>query len=260
MKGLNSINKKAVPILLIIIGLILLLLTGYFLINLSVEKNNGIETIAYIHDIVSPPIATEDNKDEYFSLFEDYQQILKEYQDLEIIDENTTVAIIIRYMYNEEIYYAELGYYSANFFLAQEIVIYVNPKDSSKFVYDSGEHFSIWLGLIVGCMLFFGGLISILIIINNKIAVRYMKKNGQKVTAKILYVDESSREGRFNKHPFKVTCVYIDEETKEEKFYVSDRVYARNAAITYINREINVFIDPQNDKYYYVDIELFEKE
>ena len=92
---------------------------------------------------------------------------------------------------------------------------------------------------------------------HNERANRLLLNEGYKVKAKVLYCDANEKIEKFNRHPYILTCIYIDEDTKEELVFTSDSIFLKNTIDNYIDKYVYVYIDKNNKNNYYVNVEEF---
>lgn len=251
------INTKLLILTVLIVASICLLgLGGYYLYIQKKYINEGDEVHAYVENILNHP---DSNSETYEQEYLDYQNLLRKYRNLGIIDEHTSVAIIISYIHNGETYTTELGYFSDEYKISQIVTIYVNPKDSTDFVVEGKNNFAVYFCLIIGSLLLIGSCLVLFIERNNNKWKQYILNNGRIVEAEVLYVDENENKSAFNRHPYIFTCIYKDDNEKEI-IYTSDSVYVKQQGINYIGKKVNVYVDPESPDNYYVDTRKFEKE
>lgn len=254
MNETNAKKNKRLCIVFLIVGLLFLLIGFYNLYNYNIYYKKGYKIDARIENILEYP----DSNDEQFETeLEYYKSLLQEYKDKGVIKENTNVAIIIIFDYNGQSYEKELGYYSSDLHIGQLVTIYLKNNNPNDFLYEGKSKFAIYAALIVGITLSIISCAILLILTHNSKVQLNLKSNGLQLKAKVLYCDENEKIEKFNRHPYILTCVYINEETKEELVFTSDSTFLTNSVDNYIDKYVNVYVDKENNKNYYVDVDNF---
>lgn len=257
MNEINSKKNQKLCIVFLVIGLLFLLIGFYNLFNYNSYYKNGEKISARIENILAYPDSSDD---QYETELEHYKQLLQEYKDKGVIDDNSSVAIIISFNYNNQNYEKELGYYSSDLHIGQSVTIYIKNNNPDNFLYEGKNKFSIYAAVIIGATLSMLSIIFLLVILHNDKANKALINSGLKLKAKVLYVDANEKIEKFNRHPYILTCTYKNEETNEELFFTSDSVFLKQSIDNYIDKYVNVYVDKDNNKNYYVDVkEFFEK-
>ncbi len=250
-------KKKITFITIFIIGLVFILLGIYHNIYMQSYFVNGEKVTAVVTNILTYP---ESSDSEYDKELKAYQKLLEEYKEKNIIDKDTGSAIIITYEYQEKEYIRELGYFSNDIHIGQRVDIYIRNNNPLDFKYTNRNNFAIIASFILGTICIIYSLFSLFILINNSKANIYLKNNGIVYKAKVLYIDENEKINKFNRHPFLLTCSYIDEETNDELVFISDSVYLEKNVTEYIDKYVQVYVDKNNIDNYFVDTnEFFER-
>ncbi len=255
----NSANFKKMMSSVILIGVSLLLLAlgFYHLYNHNRYLKDGDKVPAIVENILTYPDSTGMDYEQELKY---YNELLKYYRDQGIIEENTSVAIIISYSHNGKIHTDELGYFSDSIKIGQVVNIFVNKNDSSDFIYEGENKFGLYFCMIVGGVFLIVGLLFLFVYkYNNKVNLNLMNK-GKLVEAEIIYADMDESKSLFNKHPYIFTCLYKDNKTGEEVYFTSESIYCKNNGSSYISKKVNVYVDPQDNNNFYIDVEKFEKE
>ncbi len=249
-------KKNFILIILIAVSLLLLLLGFYHIYHHYAFVKEENKVTAEIKNILSYPDANSEN---YKQELKEYNALLKEYREKGIIRETSAIAIIIGYTVDGKTYLKELGYFSDEMYIGQDLTIYINKNNPENFVYNGGSKFGLYFCMIVGAGLLI--VCSIMLFINkyNSKCDNVLLEKGKMILAEILYADEDESRTSFEKHPFIFTCVYKNEETNEEKYFTSERVYCKNNGLSYIGEKVKVYVDPNNYDNYYIDVKGFEK-
>lgn len=255
----NSANFKKQMICYILIGisLLLILLGFYHLHTYNKYVKDGDKVQAIVENILVYPDA---NGVDYENELEHYNALLNLYRSEGVIGKSTTVAIIISYAHNGNIYEKELGYFSDDIKIGNILTIYVNKDNSKDFVYEGENKFGLYFCMIVGSVLLLCSLIFILIFKHNNKCDMNLLKFGNKIQAEILYADVDEKKSLFGKHPYIFTCIYKNEQTGEEQYFTSDSLYCKNQGSTYISKKIDIYVDPNDNKNFYIDAKFFEKQ
>lgn len=254
MNESNSKKNKKLFIIMLVLGIIFLIVGLYNLISYESYYKKGDKVEARVVNVLTYP---DSNDDLFEKELEHYKALLQEYKSKGIIKENTNVAIIIMFDYNNKSYEKELGYFSNDLHIGQLVTIYIKDSNPNDFMYGGKNKFSIYASLIIGGTLSLIALISIIMISHNERANRLLLKEGYKVKAKVLYCDANEKIEKFNRHPYILTCIYIDEDTKEELVFTSDSIFLKNTIDNYIDKYVYVYIDKNNKNNYYVNVEKF---
>lgn len=144
-----------------------------------------------------------------------------------------------------------------SFDLQEQVTVYYSPKDPQKA--EIGTFFQLWfLPLIFGFMgtIFtsIGAGFGIATYLHRK-KIEWLTTNGQRIKAHFqsVQIDRSQRSRR----PFRIYCQWQD--TLSNKLYVfqSDAIWFDPSP--YITEQIDVLIDPQNPKKYWVDTSSLPK-
>lgn len=257
MNQISQRRKKISIIIILIVGLVCILLGVYHNFYMRSYFENGEKITAVVINILVYP---ESSDSEYDNELKAYLQLLEEYKEKNIIDQDTGSAIIISYEYQEEEYTRELGYFSNDIHIGQRVDIYIRNNDPLDFKYTNRSNFAIIVSFVLGTLCVIYGAFSLFILVNNEKANIYLKNNGIVYKAKVLYIDENEKVKKFNRHPLILTCSYINEETSEEQVFISDSIYLEKNSTDYIDKYVNVYVDSKNENNYYVDTnEFFER-
>lgn len=249
-------RKKILFIILIITAIILLLLGVYHLFDRNKYIKNGEKVYAKVVNILSYP---DSGSDTYQADLKEYRELLDEYRELGIISETTGVAIIIEYQYQDKTYTKELGYFSNEIYISQNVGIYLNKNNPTDFIYEGSSQFAIYFCFIVGSVLLISNVLLLFVFKYNDDCNQILLIKGKCLLCEVLYADEDEKKSMFERHPYIFTCVYNDEENDEEKIFTSESVYCKNNGLTYIGKKIKVYVDPNDNTNYYVDTKNFEK-
>ena len=254
-------KKKMINILFIVISILLICLGFYHIYEQNRYIKDGAKVIAVVENVLVHPTQQEDQTlEEYKKELEHYNMLLDDYRRLGVIKESTTFAIIITFEFDNKEYTTELGYYSNEIKIGSTVTIYLNKDNPLDFIYDGANNFGLYFCMIVGTVMLVGSLIFFFIDnYNNKCNI-LLKDKGKLIQAEIIYADIEENKSSFNKHPYIFTCVYKDIETNVEKIYTSDSVYCKSNGLSYIGKNIKIYVDPNDLDNYYVDTKQFENQ
>ena len=113
--------------------------------------------------------------------------------------------------------------------------------------------------MIVGSVMLLFSVAFLLIGKHNTNVNKVLVQKGKLIQAEIIFADEEENKSVFDKQPFIFTCLYYDEEKDEQVYFTSESIYCKNNGTTYIGKHVDIYIDPNNYKNYYIDLKLFEK-
>lgn len=250
-------RKKLFYISLIIVSILLLLLGFY---HISVQRNyieNGYKTVAIVENVLKYPDASSETYEEEIKHYED---LLDYYKAQGIIDKYAGTAIIISYEFKGKEYICDLEYFSSDISIAQTLIIYLSEDDPTDFIYEKENKFGLYFCMIVGTCLLIGG-VAFFLIENHNIKVdQQLIKDGKVIQAIVLFADEDEKKSSFGKHPFIFTCSYKDPETNDEKIFTSESIYCKNSGLSYVGKQVKIYVDPKDFNNYCVDVKQFEKE
>lgn len=254
MNKRNLERRNLITIGLIILSIVLLGLGFYHLYQQHKYVNKGEKISAVVENILKHPSSDVDN---YKEALKEYNLKLEEYREMGVIGKDSAIAIIISYQYNGKEYLTELGYFSDEIRIAQEVIIYINKDNPRDFIYEGSNKFGLYFCMTVGGVMLLFSLIFFFVNKRNNNINKLLVEKGQKIEAEILYVDEDEKKLLFNKHPYVFTCVYKTEDG-QEKIFVSDSIYCKLDGTNYIGKKINVYVEQNNYDNYYVDTKSFE--
>ncbi len=250
-------RKKLFYISLIMVSVLLILLGFY---HISVQRNyieKGYKTVAIVENILKYP---DRNSETFEEEYEHYQKLLKYYKQQGIINKDSGAAIIITYEFRGQEYITELDYFSTDISIAQTLIIYLSEDDPTDFIYEKENKFGLYFCMIVGSCLLIGSIAFFLIENHNNKVDKQLMKEGKIIQAVILFADEDEKRSSFGKHPYIFTCSYKVPETNEEKIYTSESIYCKNNGLSYVGKEVKIYVDPNDLNNYCVDTKQFEKE
>lgn len=259
--NLRATNKKEmINIILIVISLLLIALGFYHLHEQNRYIKEGVQIIAVVENVLVHPTQQEGQTiEEYKKELEHYNFLLEDYKRQGIIKESSAIAIIIAYEYNNKEYVTELGYFSNELRIASTVTIYANKDNPLDFIYDGANKFGLYFCMVVGSVMHIFSLAFFFVLKHNKKCNINLKEKGKLIQAEIIFADEEENKSSFDKHPFVFTCLFKDEEKNEQIYFTSESIYCKNNGANYIGKKVDIYVDPNDYKNYYIDTQLFEK-
>ena len=139
--------------------------------------------------------------------------------------------------------------------LNERIDVYYNPANPN----DSkiGTFMNLWGGVVIffflgGLFLFFG-ILFFIITIKNKNRKNYLKQNGYPIETDFQKVNINQAISMNGKNPYKIISQWQDPQTSKLYIFESDDIWFDPSSFI-VNDKINVLIDKNNPKKYYVDL------
>lgn len=143
--------------------------------------------------------------------------------------------------------------------IGEIVVIYYNPKNPDDAMIGGWQGY---LGAIIcgGIGLIFTLLGSIFLLARKFSNARntHLKQTGLLVAAKFISVDMNRHVTVNRRHPFIIRCEWKDTLTGETYAFKSGFIWTDPGPVIDTNRKIDVYIDRNNPRKYYVDLAPFE--
>ena len=146
-----------------------------------------------------------------------------------------------------------------SFDLQEQVTVYYSPQDPQKA--EIGTFFQLWffpliLGFMGAIFASVGAGFGIATYLHRK-KIEWLTTNGQRIKAHFQSVQIDSSQRSKYRRPFRIYCQWQD--TLSNKLYVfkSDAIWFDPSP--YITQQIDVLIDPQNPKKYWVDTSSLPK-
>ena len=255
-----SNKRQLINMLLIVIAILLIALGFYHLHEQNQYVKNGAKVSAVVVNVLMHPEQAEGQTlEDYKKELERYNDKLEDYKRQGIVKETSAIAIIIEYSYNNKEYTTELGYFSETLKIASTVTIYINKDNPKDFIYEGANNFGLYFCMIVGSVMLIFNVAYFFIGKHNINVNNILVQKGKLIQAEIIFADEEENKSSFDKHPFIFTCSYFDENKQEQVYFTSESIYCKNAGATYIGKNVDIYVDPNDYKNYYVDLKLFEK-
>lgn len=234
---MDNITKK----ILILIGSIFFIIGACLvgvgliqLVNHNTFIKNAQKTDAVITDILSGE--------------KEYQKRSKKKQILYATD---GIKVIVAYYANGREYKSELGYYSSNMEVGDEIVVYY--REGAPKVIRTNVRMDIIIYECVGVPFLLIGSVFLFICIRKiKYRKRLLRKSNP-IYATITGVSIRYNVKLNNIHPYQIDCQYTDPKTNIIHIFHSDEIlYDPSTMIQ--SETVPVYVNPKNYNQYYVDI------
>ena len=255
-----SNKRQLINLLLIVIAILLIALGFYHLYEQNQYVKNGAKVSAVVVNVLMHPEQAEGQTlEDYKKELERYNDLLEDYKRQGIIKETSAIAIIIEYTYNNKEYTTELGYFSDTLKIASTVTIYINKDNPKDFIYEGANNFGLYFCMIVGSVMLLFSVAYFFIGKHNTNVNNILVQKGKRIQAEIIFADEEENKTSFDKHPFVFTCSYFDENKQEQVYFTSESIYCKNAGATYIGKYVDIYVDPNDYKNFYIDLKLFEK-
>lgn len=146
-----------------------------------------------------------------------------------------------------------LNYYSSSMHEGDIITINYDPNDPSKIISSSGSIVIVLVFIPIGGVFALLGFILIIQKIISDSSRDKLIQNGERYIGVITNIALNNYVKINGRHPFKAECEVIDPYSGEKSLYSSDSVM--NDISYLIGREVTVYVDSNNKKKYYVDID-----
>ena len=168
-------------------------------------------------------------------------------------DSNGNSSITVSYSYNGQQYETGLGEYSSSMWVGKDIGLYVNQDNPRKV--RTGELLflpTLILAIIAVPFLAIGGIFLMLAIKQRK-KKEYLMQHGKRVMAEVTGGSRNINYTVNGRHPWKLECRYEDVFSGEIYLFSSENVWMDPQL--YIDRQVTVYVDGNNYRKYYVDVE-----
>lgn len=154
----------------------------------------------------------------------------------------------------EGIQYEELlNYYSSSMCAGDIITINYDPNDPSRILSSLGSTVIVLVFIPIGAVFSILGSIFIIQKIISDSHRDKLIQNGERYTGVITNVVLNNYVRINGRHPFKAECEVIDPYSGEKSLYCSDSIM--NDISYLVGRAVTVYVDSNNKKKYYVDID-----
>ena len=167
-------------------------------------------------------------------------------------------SIEVSYTYHDRLYETPVSEYSSSMREGDSIKLYVS-QDNPEHVRTEMLLFlpSLIFG-IVGLPILIVGAVFLIILKSKKRKKQMLLKNGKAVDAVVTGGQKNYNLTVNGKHPWKLECKYEDIYSGETYLYSSYNVWKDPAL--YIGQNVRVYVDRNNPKKYYVDVDSLRTE
>ena len=173
-------------------------------------------------------------------------------------DTNGNSSITVAYTYNGKQYETGLSEYSSSMWVGKDITLYVN-RDNPRKVRTEELLFlpTLILAIIAVPFLVIGG-IFLLITMKQRKKKEYLMQHGKRIMAEVTGGSRNLNYTVNGRHPWKLECRYEDVFSGEIYLFSSSNVWMDPEL--YIGRQVTVYVDGDNYRKYYVDVESLSAE
>ncbi|MDD6812000.1 MAG: DUF3592 domain-containing protein [Lachnospiraceae bacterium] len=162
-------------------------------------------------------------------------------------------GITVEYSYHGQEYEGYISEYSSSMWVGKDITLYVNKEDPHQVRTVSLLYLPT---LILGCIAvpfsIIGG-VFLLIVRKRKKRKQYLLQNGRQVMAEVTGGRLNYNYAVNGRHPWKMECKYEDIYSGELYLFSSENIWIDPEF--YIGQQVTVYVDANNYRKYYVDVE-----
>lgn len=201
----------------------------------------------------------------------------KDFQSKAILTEGTVIemvqmrgsngmlshAPVVSYMAKDEqehIYYSSSYSNPPSYSVGEKVQIYYDPANPDDAQLGGGASIA---AIIVSAIGFFFLLAAIIILLVNKnkaANAKMLMQNGRKLQADIITVDYNTSININDRNPFVITCQWSDTQQNEVLLFQSGNIWFDPSPFLADKKQLDVYVDFNNFKKYYVDISFLPKE
>ena len=173
-------------------------------------------------------------------------------------DSTGNSSITVAYSYNGKQYETGLSEYSSSMWVGKDITLYVN-RDNPRKVRTEELLFlpTLILAIIAVPFLIIGG-IFLLLAMKQRKKKEYLMQHGKRIMAEVTGGSRNLNYTVNGRHPWKLECRYEDVFSGEIYLFSSSNVWMDPEL--YIGRQVTVYVDGDNYRKYYVDVESLSAE
>lgn len=168
-------------------------------------------------------------------------------------DSTGNSAISVEYSYNGRQYEADLSEYSSNMRVGKDITLYVNTENPQKVRTAALLYLPTLILGCVGAPFFIIGCVFLLVLGKRRKKKQSLMQNGRRVMAEVTGGSRNYNYAVNGRHPWKLECKYEDIYTGALYLFSSGNIWIDPEL--YIGQQVAVYVDADNYKKYYVDVE-----
>lgn len=162
-------------------------------------------------------------------------------------------GISVEYSYNGQKYEAGISEYSSSMRVGKEIPLYVNKENPQKVRTAALLYLPSFVLCCVGVPFAIVGMIFIIIVGKSRKKKKYLLQNGKRIMAEITGGMLNYNYRLNGRHPWKLECRYEDIFTGAVYLFSSENIWIDPQM--YIGQQVAVYVDGENYKKYYVDVD-----
>ena len=176
------------------------------------------------------------------------------------IDGDRNYDVFVSYDVNGEEYESRLNGYSSSFYEGKEVDIYYDKDNPNKIGIKSlNLVFLIFPGL--GLIFFIIGGVGLFVKAKGKKNDKYLKENGEKIYADFVDIKINTGININGAYPYNIICEWNNPEDNKKYVFKSRNIWTnpKNIIEERNIKQFAVYIDRENIKKYFVDIEGLEE-
>lgn len=163
----------------------------------------------------------------------------------------------VEYTFREKEYEVTLSESSSNIHVGDEIALYVNPTNPKNVRTAELLFLQSFILSIVGLPFLIIGIVFLIIVRRRSKTKKLLIQTGRKIYAKVTGGEMVYNYMVNNRHPFKLECTYTDFGTGAVYLFSSRNMWLDPNF--YIGQQIEVYVNPDNYKKYYVNVDSLQK-
>ena len=171
------------------------------------------------------------------------------------VNENSSDDVFVSYEYDGQMYdHVQLNYYSSGMYEGKELTLYVDPDSPRKIETAEGNRTLLIVVFAVGGFLTIVGIPTILTSYLRKLKNNKLAETGQHIYGTIESIERDTSVTVNGRHPFRVYCNYKNPADGMTYKFKSDCLYFNPNDSYKVGDSVDVFVNPDNYKKYYVEI------
>lgn len=170
-----------------------------------------------------------------------------------IITDIGSSNVTVSYSLNGQQYDATIDEYSSSMVEGEKIRLYVNRENPHKVRTGELLYLPTFILCVVGIPFTVMGIVFLLVAVRRKKKKQYLMQNGRKIFAEVTGGSRNYYYEVNGRHPWKLECKYDDPSTGAVYLFASGNI--RTDPQFYVGQQVAVYVDGENYKKYYVDVE-----